>query len=144
MRVRDQGRPLFARESLGDVSAVDGMAMSTAAKKERARIPRVMEDPQRAPMLQGAPERLGVAEGVPRPAWKWELLIAEGFYGRGGGSSAPKRLEEGAEGLLDLLIRIQADAPCRVRDEAHGQRDLELAAASLIHDAPAQPRPQHV
>jgi hypothetical protein len=35
---------------------------------------------------------------------------------------------------LDLLIRIQTDTPRRVSDEAHGQRDLELAAARLIQD----------
>ena len=81
---------------------------------------------------------------VSRPTRKGQLLLAERFHGRGGGAGAPKRLEEGAEGLLDLPIRIQTDAPGGVVHEADGQRDFELAAAGLVHDAAAEPRPQHM
>jgi hypothetical protein len=51
MRLRDQGGPFLTREPLGDVAAVDGVAMPTAAKKERARVARIMKNPEGTPML---------------------------------------------------------------------------------------------
>jgi hypothetical protein len=46
--------------------------------------------------------------------------------------------------LTALPIRIQTDSPGGVIHEAHGQGDFELAAAGLIHNAAAEPRPQHM
>ncbi|HYM80232.1 MAG TPA: hypothetical protein VEY91_02335, partial [Candidatus Limnocylindria bacterium] len=80
-------------------------------------------------MLQPAPQRLALVRPVARTTWKGDLLIAERFHGRGGGAGPPKRLEEGADGVLDLPIRIQTDSPGGVIHEAHGQGDFELAAA---------------
>ena len=144
MRVRDQRRPLLARQPLVDDPRLGRVALPAAPEKERARIAGIVEDPERARVLQSPPQRLALVGAGARTPRKRELLIAKRFHGRGGGAGASKRLEEGAEGLLDLPIRIQTDAPGGVVHEAHGQRDFELAAAGLIHDAAAEPRPQHM
>jgi hypothetical protein len=81
---------------------------------------------------------------VARPTRKRQLLIAERLHGRGGRAGAPKRLEEGADCLLDLPIRIETDTTHRVIHKADGQRDFELATSGLIHDAAAEPCPQHM
>ena len=120
------------------------VTLPAAPEKERARIAGIMEDPEHARVLQSAPQRLAVVRPGARTTWKRDLLIAERFHGRGGRAGPPKRLEEGAEGVLDLPIRIETDAPGGVIHEAHGQRDFEFTTAGLVHDAAAQPRPQHV
>ena len=141
MRVRDQRRPLLTRQPLGDDPCFGCVTLPAAPEKERARIAGIVQDPEHARVLQPAPQRLALVSAVARPTRERELLIAEGFHGRGGGAGTPKRLEEGAEGLLDLPIGIQPDSPGGVIHEADGQRDFELAAAGLIDDAAAEPRP---
>jgi hypothetical protein len=144
MRIRDQGRPLLARQPLGHEPRLGGVTLPAAPEKERARIAWIVKDPEHARMLQPAPQRLALVGAGACPTGKRELLIAERFHGRTGGAGPPKCLEERAEGLLDLPIRIETDSTGGVVHEAHGQGDFELAAAGLIHDAAAEPRPQHM
>ena len=114
--------------------------MPTAPEKECARIAWIVKDPEHARVLQPAPQRLTLVRPVARTSWKGDLLIAERFHARGGGAGPPNRLEEGADGVLDLPIRIQTDTTGGVIHEADGQGDFELAAPGLIHDATAEPR----
>ena len=111
MRVRDQRRPLLARQPLVHEPRLGRVALPAAPEKEGARKPWIMEDPERARVLQPPPQRLALVGAGARTARKGELLIAERFHGRGGRAGTPKRLEEGADRLLDLLIRIQTDSP---------------------------------
>ena len=67
MRVRDQRRPFLARESLVHDPRLDRVALSTPPKKARARIAGIVEDPQRACMLQSPPQRLAVLGAGSRP-----------------------------------------------------------------------------
>src|SRR5882762_3638496 len=77
MRVRDQCRPLLARESLVDDPRLSRVALPGAPEKERAREAGIMEDPECARMLQPPPQCLALVGAEARPARKRELLIAE-------------------------------------------------------------------
>lgn len=143
-RIRNECRPLLARQPLGHEPRVGGVPLPAAPEEERARIAGIVQDPQHARVLQPAPQRLALVRPVARTPGKGDLLRAKRFHGRRRRARPSKRLEERAEGVLDLPIRIETHTPGGVVHEAHRQRDFELAATGLVDDAAAQPRSQHM
>lgn len=103
-----------------------------------------MKDPERTGMLERDPSGAWVADAMGRMARKQQLVIAEGLHGGRRRTRPPKRVEEGADRILDPLIRIERDATRGIVDKAHRQWHFELAAASLVHDPSAEPRAQHM
>ncbi len=61
LRVRDQRGPLLPRESLVHDPRLSGVALPGAPEKERARKAWIVEDPERARVLQPPPQRLALA-----------------------------------------------------------------------------------
>jgi hypothetical protein len=96
MRIRDQRRPLLARQPLEHEPRVGGVTLPAAPEKECARIAWIVQDPEHARVLQPAPQRLALVRPVARTTWEGDLLIAERFHGRRSGAGPPKCLEEGA------------------------------------------------
>lgn len=141
MGLRDQRGPLLTRQPFEDHPRLDGVALPAPAEKEGAGVARIMQNPQRPRVLQRDPERLAGVRTVARAAWNQELLVAERFHGRRRGSGPSKGLEEGADRVLDLLIKIQRHPAGGVIDEANGKRRFEFPTPRLVDDPAAEPRP---
>ena len=137
MRIGDQRGPLLARQTFGDVAEFRVTPLARAAKEEGAGVPRVMQDPQRARVLERRPQHVARVRAMTGATRKQQLLRPEGLD-RGHGRPGPaKRLEEGAQRALDLLIGIEDHACGRVIDEADRQRRFEFAAPGLVQNAAA-------
>src|SRR5262249_13867103 len=142
VRIRDERGPLLAREPLERAGAITMPALTAPAKEESAGEARIVQDPERARVLELSPDDLPLGRSRPRAPRKGEPLRAEGLHRRGRRAGPPEGREEEADGFLDLLVGIEDHAGVRVVAEADRQRRLELAAARLVENAAPQPRPQ--
>src|SRR3954454_18548643 len=68
----------------------------------------------------------------------------EVFYGAESCANAPERAKEQVQGLLDLLIGIEDNAPHLVIDKADRQRCAQFPTAGFIANAALQPSPDHM
>src|SRR5262245_4467363 len=104
MRIRNERGPLLTWQALGHEADVVVASLSRTPKEERAGVARVMQEAQGARVLERRPQHLARVRTLTRAPREEELLLAEGLDRRRRRSGSPKRLEEGADGALDLLI----------------------------------------
>src|SRR5580704_914656 len=95
-------------------------------------------------MQERDPSRTGVVNAVTRVPGEEQLVIAKRLDDRGCRSCPAKRVEEETNRILDVLIRVERDAPGLVVHKPHGYGYLQLAASRFVHDPAAQPRAQHM
>ena len=88
-------------------------------------------------MDQGPPHELPSVKPTPQPPREEQILLAKKLDGRHSGPRACEGVEERADRLLHLLIRIQDDSVLGVIQEADRQGRLEFTATGLIQDAAA-------
>ena len=95
-------------------------SLPTATEEERAGEPGIVKDPQRPRVVELSPEGLALGGARSRAPRELEALLAKGPHRAGRRARAAERVEEGAERLLHLLVRIKDDANIGVVDEADG------------------------
>src|SRR5690606_22124994 len=85
---------------------------------KRPGVARMMQGPERAGMVERAPDGLAFPWSVPVPPRKRPALLAEALHRRGRRAGAAEGLEKDAHRVLDLLVGIEHDASGRVVHEA--------------------------
>ena len=116
MRVCGSARSTPPAGSRSNVPESVGMpALAAAAVEEGAGVTRIVQDPERARVLERSPEDLALGAPRPRRAAGSAAPAAEVLHRRRGRAGAPKGPEEEADGLLDLLVGIEDDAARRRR-----------------------------
>ena len=136
--VRDQRRPLLARQLLHARLPVGRLAGAAAAVDERARVARVV------PVAERHPDKLALALAAADAGGEAQPLAVEGLHDGARRAGALEGGEQVAERLLDALVGVERDLAGGVGDEPDRQRQRQLAAAGLGEDAPAQARAQEV
>jgi len=144
VRVPNERRPLFGSEPLVDNAPIWMLAHSRPPKTERAGIAGMMQDPQRARMVKLAPGYITFVGSLINAPWELEPLVTKGSDRRNRRSGALECAKELANALLDARIGVEPYASLAVIDKTDRQSDLELPAACLVENAPAQPGSEHV
>ena len=83
-------------------------------------------------MVQPAPDESAVPRPAVGPLRKPQLLPAEVVHDRVGAAHLAKDLEDQPDSALDLLVRIEHDAPLVAVAQADRQREAELTLLGLV------------
>ena len=81
---------------------------------------------------------------VPSVPWKLQSLFAEGGHGGPRRAAPPERVEEKAEALLHLLIRIQHHPLGGIVNQPDRQTHFQFATLRFAQDPFLQARTQNV
>ena len=127
--------PVVARQRLDLLRTIGELASAEAPEEERASVPRVVQQLQRAPVLKRPPYEFSLSRTGANAAGHEHIFLAKRLYRGARGSCAAIRREEMAQTRLYLRVRVEHDAPTCVVDEADRQRSLQLATPRLVEDA---------
>src|SRR4029077_11826383 len=109
-----------------------------------ARVRRIMQEGQDAPVVQGAPQELTVATAPVEPGGEAQVIAGEGLDDPARGPHRVEGGEDQAHRLLDLLIGIEDELAGGIRDQPGGRPEAELARLGLGQLVGQQPRPEPV
>ena len=109
MRIRDQCVPLFLRHRLDGIPTVGSLTGLRSAEDESAGVSRIAEDLKRPGMAQWSPDQLPPVGAVAKASGEAQTVLVEVFHDGQRRTFPLIDLEEGAQSLLDLPIRIEDD-----------------------------------
>ena len=144
MGVGDQGVPIFLRHRPDPGLPIGSLEDLHSTKDEGAGITRITQD-LKGPAVAGRPPSQLAFVGAPAEAPREGQVVLVEVLHNGQGRTFPLvHLKEGAQGLLDLLVRVEDDVALHVVDQAHRQRHTQFASAGLVADAAVKTSTKHV
>ena len=119
-------------------------AAAVAPEDIHARIRGVLEDAEHPIVAQTAPDEPAIPRAAVCALREPKLLVAEVVNDRVGAASLSEDLEDEPDGPLDLLVRIEYDAPLVGVAQADRQREAEFALLGLVELAALEARADHM
>jgi hypothetical protein len=90
------------------------------------------------------PQQIALADAAPNAPGEQHILSPQPADHGAGGADVSEHLEQHGKAVPDLAVGVPHDSASAVVDQAHGQRQFQLATPRLVQDAALQARLQDV